>query len=252
VGRRAAAALLVLSALLGAWPGPAAAGGGTLAPVKERYDPGQVATVVGYTAGPVPEEPFYAYLRTGDGLAEWYVGELVVEETGHSGYLHVRVSLSFDVPGELEPGDYEVVFCDDPCRGTPLGDLVPSPVSIGVEPARRVVREWALDDPEISNLEADAVLVGPGFQTTAGLLRAPPPPAPTATVPVATLSPPTPAPLPALDATPPVTDEMDWPVPTALVVAGAAGTALVMSRRQRALRPRAAAPALTTPVAGRG
>lgn len=249
MGRTAAAALALQIALLAGWTEAAPAGGGRLAPVRERYDPGEVATLVGYTAGPVPEEPFYAYLRTADGDNEWYVGVLAVEETDHAGYLHARVSLSFEVPGDLEPGEYELVYCDDPCTGAPLGDLVASPLSIGVDPARRVVREWALDDPEIANLGPDALLVGPGFQTTASLLRAP---QGTTSVPASTPPPATVAPTPVLEVMSPRTDEMDWPLPTALVLAGAAGTAWVLNRRQRAVRPRAAARALTTSSAGRG
>ena len=241
MGRRAVGALALLLGLLAGWPGTAQAGGGRLAPVRERYDPGEAATLVGYTAGPVPEEPFYAYLRPAGGVEDSYVGELAVEETGHAGYLHVRVSLAFQVPAQLEPGEYEVVYCDDPCTGAPLGDLVPSPLSIGVDPARRVVRAWALDDPEVANLEAGALLVGPGFQTTAGLVRTPP-----TTVPAATTVAPAATPVPA-----PATDEMDWPLPTALVVAGAAGTALVLSRRRRAVRPPAAG-ARWMASAGRG
>lgn len=238
----------VLIGLLAGWPGPAEAGGGRLAPVRNRYDPGEVATLVGYTAGPVPEDPFYAYLRTADGRAEWYVGELAVEETRHAGYLHLRVSLSFEVPAEIAPGEYEIVYCDERCTDARLGDLVASPLSIGLDPARRVVREWALDDAELANLAPDAVLVGPGYQTTAALLRAPPT---TTAVPDTTRPRATVAPVPALDAAPASTDEMDWPLPTALVVGGAAGTALVMSRRQRAVRPRAA-PHAWAPSAGRG
>ena len=209
-----------------------------------------MATLVGYTAGPVPEEPFYAYLRPMGAVEDAYVGELAVEETGDAGYLHLRVSVSFQVPTQLDPGEYEVVYCDDPCTGAQLGDLVPSPLSIGVDPARRVVREWALDDPEVASLEADALLVGPGFQTTAGLLRTPPTTVPAMTA-VAPVPVPVPTPVPAPVVTPPATDEMDWPLPTALVLGGAAGTALVLSRRRRPVRPRAAgAPWMAS--AGRG
>ena len=249
MGRRWAAALALVLGLLGGRPEAASAGGGRLAPVRERYEPGEVATMVGYTGGPVlpalPEEPFYAYLRAAGTFTEWYVGELVVEETRHRGYLHFRVSVAFEIPADVEPGEYELVYCDDPCTGAPLGDLVASPLSIGVDPARRVVREWALDDPETANLDGDAVLVGPGHQTSAGALRAPP----TTAVPVP--PPPLPvAPAPVAPA-PPATDDMDWPLPTALVLAGAAGTALFFGRRRRQVRPRAAAGAWA-PSAGRG
>lgn len=229
--------------------GPAAAGAGRMAPVHDRYEPGATATFVGYTAGLAPQEPFYAYLRRADDGsvavlddAGTYVGPLVVEETTHGGYLRLRVSLTFDVPENLPAGDYEVTYCDDPCTGRFLGDLMPGPVSIGADPPRRVVREWAPDEPQIVNLAADAVLVGPGFQTTAGELRAPATtvaPAPPAVAPQAPAGPPSPA----------SGDDgaMAWPVPAALVLASGAGTALVLSRRQRAaLRAGASrSPALT-------
>ncbi len=171
----------MLFGLLWLWAGPAGAGGGTLAPVQDRYEPGQEATLVGYTQGPVPDEPFYAYLRrVGDGSVPAlddtgrYVGELVVRETTHRDYLRFRVSVAFVVPAGLPAGQYELTYCDDPCTGQFLGDIVPSPVSIGVSPARPVVRMWAPEEPEIANLAPSAVLVGPGYQTTAGALRAPP------------------------------------------------------------------------------
>ena len=230
--------LALLASVLVGGSGTAHAGGGRLAPVQEQYDPGEVATLVGYTGGPalgdVPAESFYAYLRpAGQGggarllRTDVYVGELAVVETPHRGYLHFRVHIEFEVPPYLAPGEYDLVYCDDPCTGALLGDLVPSPLSIGVAPARPVVREWALDDPEIVNLAPDALLVGPGFHSTAADLRAPEQAPPTAAAPAA------PAPAPAALPVPAAADEMDWPLPTALVVGAALGTGLVLSRRQR-------------------
>ena len=231
----------MLIGLLALGTGSSSAGGGWLAPVQERYEPGQAATLVGYTQGPVPDEPFYAYLRllddgTRPALDDTgrYVGELVVRETAHRGYLRYRVSLTFDVPANLPAGQYEITYCDDPCTGQFLGDLVPSPVSIGVSPARPIVRMWAADEPEIANLAAGGVLVGPGYQTTAGALRAPPTTAavpPLAPAPVASVPPPPPAPAPASD-----DGNMALGLPIALVLASAGATALVLSRLQRAHR----------------
>lgn len=226
--------MALLVGLLAVWSGPAAASGGSLAPVQDRYEPGQEATFVGYTMGPVPDEAFYAYLRPADDGSVpalddsgRYVGELAVRETTHRGYLRFRVSVSFVVPASLPAGQYELTYCDDPCTGQFLGDLVRSPVSVGVSPARPVVRMWAPEEPEIANLAAGAVLVGPGYQTTAGALRAPP-----TTVAV----PPPPAPAPV--ATAGVEDGGDMAVglPIALVLASAGATALVLSRLQRAHR----------------
>jgi hypothetical protein len=231
VVRRGTASLAVLVGLLAWVASPAQAGGGRLTPVQERYNAGETATMVGYTAGPAPDEPFYAYLRSPEDGSQVYVGELAVAETAHGGYLRFRVSVTFDVPRTLAPGDYDLTYCSDPCSGRFLGDLVDSPVSIAVDPARRVVREWAPDDPEIANLAPDAVIVGPGFQTTAAELRAPKAPAP-APAPSTTLPAPVPAPPTAPDA-PEAGEEMAWPLPTALVVASAAATGLVLSRRYR-------------------
>jgi hypothetical protein len=220
--------------------GPAGAGGGTLAPVRERYEPGQEATLVGYTNGPVRDEPSYAYLRpAGDGTVPAlddsgrYVGELVVRETSHRDYLRYRVSVTFTVPASLAAGDYEITYCDDPCTGRFLGDLVPSPVSIGVPPARPVVRMWAPEEPEIANLAPEAVLMGPGYQATAAALRAPPETAaapPTTAAPVPTVAPPAPA------ADGDGGENMALGLPIALVLASAGATALVLSRLQRAHR----------------
>lgn len=245
VERRALALFAALVVVLACSAAPASAGGGRLSPVQDRYEPGQTATMVGYTGASTPAaagEPFYAYLRpAGDApgvpllRSDIYLGELVVERTAHLGYLQLRVSLTFDVPGDLVPGEYEVIYCDDPCSIPVVGDIVSSPLSIGVDPARRIVREWAPDEPEIANLAPGALLVGPGFQVTAGDLRAPqarptpaptPPAAPAAATPEA--GPATPAPARAR-----VSDDMSWPLPTALVLGSAAATALVLSRRPR-------------------
>lgn len=236
---RVAGLVVLVGLLMGS--GTATAGGGRLSPVRDRYEPGAVATLVGYTGGPVldPEllaVPFYGYLRPIDDGSRpalddtgRYVGELVLEQTSHGGYLDLRVSITFPVPADLPPGEYELTYCDDPCTGRFLGDLVPSPVSIGVDPVRPVVRDWAPDEPELANLAPSALLVGPGFQTSAGAPRAPattvalaPPAAPVAP----------PAPVAPVAPLPPEPDEdMEWPLPTALVVASAAGTALVLRRR---------------------
>jgi hypothetical protein len=230
--------LALLVGLLAMWSGGAGAGGASLAPVQDRYEPGQEATLVGYTQGPVPDEPFYAYLRAGDDGSlpalddsGRYIGELAVRETTHRDYRRFRVSITFAVPATLPAGQYEVTYCDDPCTGQFLGDLVPSPVSVGVSPVRPVVRMWAPEDPEIANLAPNAVLVGPGYQTTAGALRAPPT---TAAAPPPTV----PAPAPVVTTPAPASEDGDMALglPIALVLASAGATALVLSRLQRAHR----------------
>ena len=240
MGRRAGTALALLFGLVALGIAPAGAGGSWLAPVQDRYESGQEATLVGYTSGPVPAEPFYAYLRpTGDGSrpalddSGRYVGELNVRETTHRDYLRFRVSVTFDIPANLPGGEYEVTYCDDPCTGQFLGDLLPGPVSIGVSPARPVVRMWAPEEPEIANLAPAAVLVGPGYQTTAGALRSPPT---TAAAPPPAAPAPAPAPAVTAPATVEDVDDMALGLPIALVLASAGATALVLSRVQRARR----------------
>ena len=107
---------------------------------------------------------------------------------------------------------------------------MPSPISIGVPPARPVVRLWAPDEPEIAHLAPGAVLVGPGYQTTAGALRSPPT---TVAAPPAT---PVPAPVATTAARADGDDDMALGLPIALVIASAAATALVLSRLPRAHR----------------
>jgi hypothetical protein len=232
VGRRWLAPLLLLML----WSTPAGAAGGRLAPVRDRYEPGDDAILVGYTGGRVPVDTFSAYLRVAGTVprsrlvdSDRYVGELHVDDTGRPGYQRLRVTLTFAVPVDVEPGQYEVVYCDDPCTGAPLGDLVTSPLSIGVDPVRPVVREWPLDEPEVANLDGRTVLVAPGVHTTAAELRAP---APATTVAPPPPPPPPPITAPAATAAEPPTrpsDDTDWSLPTALVLGSAAGTALLLA-----------------------
>lgn len=172
-----AAAVFVVHALGSV--APASAGGSYLAPVRDRYEPGDVATLIGYTAGGqlgwVQDGPFYAYLVAGD-ITLWAerrlptdhvaLGPLSIAERGRG----LRVSISFPVPPHLAAGLYTVTYCNDPCT-TGLGDLIGGSVAVGVDPAREVQREWSLDDPEIANLADDAILTGPDLAVTAADVR---------------------------------------------------------------------------------
>jgi hypothetical protein len=173
-----AAAMFVVHALSAV--APATAGGSWLSPVRDRYEPGEVATLVGYTSGGqlgwVQDGPFFAYLVAGD-LTLWAehrlptdhvaLGPLSIQARGRT----LRVSISFPVPGHLVAGLYTVTYCNDPCT-TGLGDLIGGSVALGVDPPRKVQRAWDLDDPEIANLADDAVLAGPGDSVTAADVRA--------------------------------------------------------------------------------
>lgn len=176
------ALVVVLAAAIGlANTRPASAKGSWLLPVKDRYEPGEVATLVAYTAGTTPDrKAFRAYLRaaphgaTGNSAllpTDLPVGQLTVHETGHGGYLSLRVSLSFRIPQYLAPGEYELPYCDDPCTDAVIGDLMQGLIYIGIPPRYSITRHWALDEPEIANLAPDAQIAGPGFLTTAHQVR---------------------------------------------------------------------------------
>lgn len=158
---------------------PATAGGSWLSPVRDRYEPGEVATLVGYTSGGqlgwVEDGPFFAYLVAGDftlsaerRLPTDHValGPLSVQARGQT----LRVSISFPVPHHLAAGLYSVTYCNNPCV-TGLGDLIGGSVAVGVDPPWDLQRGWDLDDPEIANLADDAILIGPGYSVTAADVR---------------------------------------------------------------------------------
>lgn len=173
-----AAAMFVVHALTAVTP--ATAGGSHLSPVRDRYELGEVATLVGYTSGGqlgwLQDGPFYAYLVAGD-VTLWSdhrlpvdnvaLGPLSVQTRGRT----LRVSISFLVPDHLAAGLYNVTYCNDPCT-TGLGDLIGGSLAVGVDPPTEVQRAWPLDDPEIANLADDAILTGPGDGVSAADVRA--------------------------------------------------------------------------------
>ncbi|NNC81886.1 MAG: hypothetical protein HKN94_17220 [Acidimicrobiales bacterium] len=173
----AAAALVVVVVLLG-FASPAIAGGSWFDPVKDRYEPGEQATLVGYTGGGaygwIEDGPYFGFLMEsadeGGAVADGIrlpLGEIVLEETGRGGYLRLRASISFQIPSDLEPALYQFDYCNADCSAR-LGDLIGGAVWVGVDPEYPISREWPLDDPEVANLAADALIAGPGFQVEAG------------------------------------------------------------------------------------
>jgi hypothetical protein len=107
VRRRTVVLTLAATGLaLGPGVGPAAAGGGLLYPVHDRYEPGDTATLVGYTGGGqlgwVEDGPFHAWLAptaldggpAADGPHRPHLpaGPLVTEETGRAGAFRLRVA----------------------------------------------------------------------------------------------------------------------------------------------------------------
>jgi hypothetical protein len=147
-------------------------------PLRERYEPGETATVVGYTPW---RGPLDAYLiakaiplgevESVDRLARPIpVGQLVVEETTHR-TRGLRMSLTFTVPADLSPGTYSIATCrrGGACR---LGG---DRLHVGVDPpaGERTVYHWPLDDPAIADLPDDALLLGyDGDEITAAQVRA--------------------------------------------------------------------------------
>lgn len=152
----------------------AEAGGSWPSPVHDRYEPGQLVEIVGYT-GIAPTSEYYGWLRVDPDEAHrprpapaWPVwpfvhptdlrlGAVAVERTHHGGWAAWRVSLSFPLPADLKPGAYEVVICNDPCTEG-LGDVVGAVVNVGVDPESAPVRDWPMDEPAIARLAPDALL----------------------------------------------------------------------------------------------
>jgi hypothetical protein len=155
---------------------PAAAGGSWLSPVRDRYEPGEMVTLVGYVGpggslGSVDDGPFFAYLRRLDvpltvpnelamapftpQASDLRLGELVVQNTGRAGYLAYRVGIQFRLPSRLPAGRYGVVYCNSTCTKG-LSDLIGGVIFVGRDPDAPIYRTWPADEPERANLEGDA------------------------------------------------------------------------------------------------
>jgi hypothetical protein len=192
--------------------GNAAAGGSWISPVRDRYEPGEIVTLVGYagpsgSAGTVHDGPFFAYLhRLEGGLSAPHdtpkmapftpqptdrpLGQLTVEPTGRSDYATYRMSIHFRLPSDLTVGRYAVSYCNATCTKG-LTELIGGVIFVGIHPDHPITREWPLSEPEIANLPDTAALSGPGGQMTAGDARARPPEPPPTPHPSGPASPPT-------------------------------------------------------------
>ena len=156
---------------------PAGAGGSWLESVKDAYQPGERAVLIGYTSGGAEgEAPLLAYLlpeATGtnsDGPL-LPLGPLLVERTGAQGYLAYRVSIAFDLPVDLASGNYTVGYCIGTCGldgndGRYFGDLIGGFVTVGDPPAAPTSREWAIDDPAWHDVPPATTFAGPGTSGT--------------------------------------------------------------------------------------
>lgn len=150
-----AAALGLL--LVGAVPGRAAgAAERFLAPVQDRYEPGDVATMVGYVSE--RDLPVAVTLRI--------FGAPASVERSSAGAGLVRLFLTVPIPADAEAGEYGVVA--EP------GGLVAGSIHVGLEPPEPPRRVWPPGEPEIVNLSPGTPVVPPTTQ---------PPPAPPPTPP---------------------------------------------------------------------
>jgi hypothetical protein len=208
---RVAVTALAVTALSTVVASPAGAGGADwMEPARDRYEPGQQVTMIGYGYGLIAgyrevaqrDGPYHGYLygpvddsgeyvgpapAPGDGGTEIgprpgiRVGQVTVEEgVPDQPWQGLRVSISFRLPDDLAPGTYWVAVCNDGCRAG-LGEFADSTVQVGVDPPQPVVRHWPLTDPAIRWLDDGALLMDEhGRVLTAADVRAgrvPPPPA---------------------------------------------------------------------------
>lgn len=166
--------------LLGLVPALAAGAGGTwLHTLDDSYDPGDEVTAVAYVGTAVTDDPVLArmsvapILPNGElAVSGWIeLGPVTLEPTGLAGYLETRVSISFTLPEELEPGDYVIDVRTQ--SGGFFGDLMGTHVIVGAAaPSEPRWIEWALDDPLIEELPDSAVIAGPGFAVSVATLKA--------------------------------------------------------------------------------
>lgn len=178
---------------------PVAAGGSWFNPVADRYEPGDTATLVGYTGGGIlgalDDGPFFGFLAARVDEDDYVpispdfepleLGELDITRTTHGGYLSYRAAVTFELPGDLEPGVYRFDYCNEACDKQ-LGDLIGGFVWVGVDPNYTITRYWAPDEPELANLAPGQVISGPALNSTAPQARITPdltPPAKVSTLP---------------------------------------------------------------------
>lgn len=248
---------------LGVAAQPAAAGGSWLDPAKDRYEPGETATLVGYTGGGqlgwVEDGPFFGYLRVDPAAAvaqeQWPaivpsdlpLGQLILQETGRGGYLSLRAAITFTLPADLPPGTYEFVYCNDPCT-TGLGDLIGGTVWVGTDPGEPLSRDWPSDDPALRGAPASEPLpappptTAPALTTTIPSMSLPTRSAPTAETRVA--AGPTPTSAQRVIASGREGDSLLWPAAAGGIAVAALISATLHLRRRRR-HPIVSAPAIS-------
>jgi hypothetical protein len=171
-------------------PSAEAGGGDWLEPVRDRYEPGQLATLVAYYSGAgsfgsIDDGPFFAYLRRltaatdAEPESAWEqppftlrptdlrLGAMKVVDTGRGGQLEYRTELRFWLPTWLEPSTYAVMYCNASCTKG-IGNLMGGSIRVGIDPEYHPsYRSWPLDEPQIANLSPDTVLSLPEGTLTA-------------------------------------------------------------------------------------
>lgn len=180
--------LVMAAVLVVAGSSPAGAAPSTLAAVHDRYEPGEVATLVGYVvpanqSGGLEDAPFFAFLRAGETVLP--LGQLALRPAPTLGPQAIRAQATFPVPEQLEPGRYELFFCNEPCVKS-LGDLVGATMNVGVDPLEPITREWPADEPELANVSPGARIVPPAVVLPPTAVAPPTtiPPAPPRTIPI--------------------------------------------------------------------
>jgi hypothetical protein len=155
----------VMAATMSGWAG----GGDLLYPARDRYEPGQEVTMVGYTADVADQDwraagTFYAWLASEGSPDRTRLARVGIEAPADApDGRPLRVGVTFRLPTGLAPGRYWVDVCDAGCD-TYVGWLMGGPLAVGVDPLHPIVRDWPLTDPAVRWLADDALLLGPGMQ----------------------------------------------------------------------------------------
>lgn len=169
--RRIAVLLVVLSGVTLVWARPAAAGPGWFHTTEPSYEPGDSVTLVahdGWYEEELDSGPFHAWLlgnafqgsdNAPDPLYRHYVGTITITATGEGGSFATRLSITFDLPSDLEAGVYGFNFCNATCDGQ-YGSLVGGEIHVGV-PNLHHSLHWPSWEPEIAKL-------GPGTKIAYG------------------------------------------------------------------------------------
>jgi hypothetical protein len=156
-------AAAVLAATVSGWVG---GGVDSLYPARDRYEPGQEVTVIGYTSeGDTSWRaagPMYAWLWPFDEQRPIRLGPVeVLDRPELDPGRPVRVGATFRLPADLTPGNHWIEVCNAGCNAH-VGWLLGGDLAVGAPPADRVVRDWPLSDPAIRWLDDGALLMGPG------------------------------------------------------------------------------------------